>query len=122
MTISDSKATPLLSTPNVVLPQEISQGIEGTLMRAPRPNQQELLHAAKQYESFFISYLMKTMRETVHESGMSGKMAGYFYSFYDQEIGNRAAENGGIGISRMVQDYIEINYPPAPQVSDKESR
>ena len=122
MTISSLKTAPLVSAPNTVLLQEVNQGMEQNLLHVSRPDRQELLHAAKQYEAFFVSYLMKTMRETVHESGMSGKMAGYFYSFYDQEIGNRAAENGGIGISRMVQDYIEKNYPPAPQVSDKESR
>ena len=71
---------------------------------------------------FFVSYLMKVMRETVHESEMTGKMASYFYSFYDQEIGNRASESGGIGITQMVHEYIEKNYPSTVKVSENSGR
>jgi len=92
---------------------------DGAITASTQPlpkSTEELRKAAKQYESFFISYLLKVMRETVHETGTTGKDAQYFYSFYDQEIGNRAAEAGGIGISRMVEAYIEKNVTPPPQV------
>lgn len=85
-------------------------------------NPEEMRKAAKQYEAFFISYLLKVMRETVHETGMTGKDAQYFYSFYDQEISNRAAEAGGIGIAKMVESYIEKNFTPPPQVQRRGSR
>lgn len=110
--------------------QTLDQGASLSLPGASAPSQtqsipqnpEEMRKAAKQYEAFFISYLLKVMRETVHETGMTGKDAQYFYSFYDQEISNRAAEAGGIGIAKMVESYIEKNFTPPPQVPRPESR
>ncbi len=62
-----------------------------------------LLKAGQEFESYFVSYMLKVMRETVPQGELTAnKMGEMFYSFYDQEIGKRAAESGGIGLS----DYI----------------
>lgn len=74
----------------------------------------QLTKAGEQFEAYFISYLLKVMRETVPKGALENKQGAYFHSFYDQEIGVRAAESGGIGITRMVQDYAEKNYPSPP--------
>lgn len=109
-----------------VLDPQASFSLDGTSAasqtQAVTQNPEEMRKAAKQYEAFFISYLLKVMRETVHETGMTGKDAQYFYSFYDQEISNRAAEAGGIGIAKMVESYIEKNFTPPPQVQRPGSR
>jgi flagellar protein FlgJ len=81
--------------------------------------------AGRQFESYFISHLLKEMRETVHEGALHNKYGAYFHSFYDQEIGQRAAEAGGIGIARMVQEYADKNSSgprPNAQVLSVESR
>ena len=122
MNIHDSTQAQFLSSPVFTDPLGSQNDVNSLQVKGNPGDRQELLKAAKQYEGFFVSYLMKVMRETVHESEMSGKMGSYFYSFYDQEIGNRASESGGIGITRMVQEYIEKNYPPAPKVPDREDR
>ncbi len=70
---------------------------------------QQLVQAGQQFEAYFISHLMKIMRETVPQGAISNKQGSYFHSFYDQEIGVRAAESGGIGITQMVKDYAEKN-------------
>lgn len=122
MKISDSSVVPIIQAldhkSSLPLP-DISAA--GNTQPIPQ-NPEEMRKAAKQYEAFFISYLLKVMRETVHETGMTGKDAQYFYSFYDQEISNRAAEAGGIGIAKMVESYIEKNFTPPPQVQPPGNR
>lgn len=122
MNIHDSTQAQFLSSPVFTDQLGNQNDVNSLKVKGSPGDRQELLKAAKQYEAFFVSYLMKVMRETVHESEMSGKMGSYFYSFYDQEIGNRASESGGIGITRMVQEYIEKNYPPTAKVPDSEDR
>jgi flagellar protein FlgJ len=84
---------------------------------------EELIEAGRQFESYFISYLLKVMRDTVPQEGaLSNKHGAYFHSFYDQEIGRRAAESGGIGITRMVQEHAEKYFvisPVPPSSSDR---
>ncbi len=75
---------------------------------------QQLVRAGGQFEAYFISYLLKVMRETVHEGALANKQGAYFYSFYDEEIGKRAAESGGIGIAKMVQEYSQQYFQSSP--------
>ncbi|MEY4528785.1 MAG: hypothetical protein RL768_2504 [Nitrospirota bacterium] len=122
MTINDSTQAQILASPTFTNPLGNPDEIASLKAKGNQGDREELIKAAKQYEAFFVSYLMKVMRETVHESEMTGKMSSYFYSFYDQEIGNRAAESGGIGITQMVQEYIEKNYPPSAKVPGSSDR
>ncbi|MDH5667244.1 MAG: rod-binding protein [Nitrospira sp.] len=73
-----------------------------------------LIEAGRQFEAYFISYLLKVMRETVPQGSLENKHGAYFHSFYDQEIGIRASEAGGIGIAKMVQQYAENYSAPSP--------
>jgi flagellar protein FlgJ len=70
-----------------------------------------LKDAAHEFESYFISNLLKVMRETVPKGALENKGGAYFYSFYDQEIGRMAAESGGLGLARMIHEYTEKNSP-----------
>jgi flagellar protein FlgJ len=82
----------------------------------------QLIEAGRQFEAFFISYLLKVMRDTVPQGAISNTQGAYFHSFYDQEIGQRAAESGGIGITRMVQEHAEKYFvisPVQPSSSDR---
>jgi len=122
MNITDSTQAQFLTSPVFTNPLGNQNDLNSVKSQGGQADQKELIKAAKQYEAFFVSYLMKVMRETVHESEMTGKMGSYFYSFYDQEIGNRASESGGIGITKMVQEYIEKNYSPTVKVPDSSDR
>ncbi len=75
----------------------------------------QMVQAGQQFESYFISYLLKVMRETVPEGAVANKQGAYFYSLYDEAIGIRAAESGGIGIAKMVQDYAQQYFSSRPQ-------
>ena len=71
----------------------------------------DLKDAAHEFEAYFISHLLKVMRETVPKGALENKGGAYFYSFYDQEIGRLASEAGGIGLARMIHEYTE-KMPP----------
>ena len=84
-------------------PQVRAQGREGQLA--------DLKDAAHEFEAYFISNLLKVMRETVPKGALENKGGAYFYSFYDQEIGRLASEAGGIGLAKMIHEYTEKNAP-----------
>ncbi|MFZ1748506.1 MAG: rod-binding protein [Nitrospirales bacterium] len=78
--------------------------VEGSVRRG------ELLRASQDFESYFLSYLMKVMRETVPKGELTANpMGDMYYSFYDEEIGKRAAQAGGIGLSAYVLDTVARN-------------
>lgn len=65
--------------------------------------------AGQEFEAFFISYLIKNMRETVPKGLLDRKGEQVWYSFYDQEIAKLATQAGGIGITAFVDAYVEKN-------------
>jgi flagellar protein FlgJ len=67
--------------------------------------------AAHEFEAYFISNLLKVMRETVPKGALENKGGAYFYSFYDQEIGRLASQAGGLGLARIIQEYTEKMLP-----------
>lgn len=73
--------------------------------------------AAKEFEGYFIAYLLKEMRNTVHPGLVKNKEGEQFYSFYDQEIGRLAAQNGGLGLSRMLEQSLARGPLPSDQTS-----
>ena len=89
----------------------------------------EVQKAAKEFEGYFIAYLLKEMRNTVHPGLVKNREGQQFYSFYDQEFGRLAAQNGGIGLSRMLEQSLDRGPQPSaeapmgpPQVSPPFSR
>ncbi|MEO8046785.1 MAG: rod-binding protein [Nitrospirota bacterium] len=99
----------------------LTQGRQGKLA--------DLKEAAHEFEAYFISHLLKVMRETVPKGALENKGGAYFYSFYDQEISRLASEAGGIGLARMIYEYTERNAsslkfsePVADTIVDKDHR
>ena len=72
----------------------------------------DLKDAAYQFEAYFISHMLKVMRETVPKGMLENKGGAYFYSFYDQEIGRLASEAGGLGLAKMIHEYMEKHTQP----------
>jgi flagellar protein FlgJ len=69
----------------------------------------DLHRAGQEFESYFISYLIKSMRETVPKGLFDRKGEQVWYSFYDQEIAKLATQAGGIGITAFVDAYTGKN-------------
>jgi len=91
----------------------------GVQSRSGKPA--DLKGAAHEFEAYFISHLLKVMRETVPKGALENKGGAYFYSFYDQEIGRLASEAGGLGLAKMIHEYMDENAPPlkfSDQIAD----
>jgi len=90
------------------LSQSLSKGKVDQVEQSARRG--ELLRASQEFESYFLAYLMKVMRETVPKGALTAnRMGDMYYSFYDEEIGKRAAQAGGIGLSDYVLDSVARN-------------
>jgi flagellar protein FlgJ len=83
------------------VPQGYAQGRQGHGV--------DLKDAVHEFEAYFISNLLKEMRATVPKGALENKGGAYFYSFYDEEIGRLASKAGGLGFTRIVQEYTEKN-------------
>ncbi|MGB0908744.1 MAG: rod-binding protein [Nitrospirales bacterium] len=81
-------------------------------------DREDIRKAALEYESYFLAYLMKEMRSTVSKGSLTANPMGEaFYSFYDEEIGKRAAQSGGIGLTDFVLSSL-ANEPIKDSVQD----
>jgi peptidoglycan hydrolase FlgJ len=68
----------------------------------------KLLQACKDFESIFLAYLLKTMRETVPKGELLGdsKASEIFSSMRDDSLAKDLSQTGGIGISRLLYDQM----------------
>ncbi len=71
--------------------------------------QEANVKAAREFESFVLYYLIKTMRETVRESDLLGnrKAEHTYRSMLDEQIANQLAESGGLGLGKMIESQLE---------------
>ena len=76
----------------------------------------EIQKAVKEFEGYFIAYLLKEMRNTVHPGLVKNKEGQQFYTFYDQEIGRLAAQSGGLGLGRMLEQALQGANTASTQV------
>jgi len=86
----------------------------------------ELRHASQEFESLFVAYLLKTMRETIEESdpgGGDGFGKGIYTELFDQEVSRSIAKQGALGISDLLLRRLASveQEPPESQTIRKES-
>jgi len=61
---------------------------------------EELKSLALQFESIFVHYLMKSMRDTVPKSGLLSSFSSDMYqSMFDQELAGEVSRHKGIGLA-----------------------
>lgn len=68
--------------------------------------------AAKGFESFFIYYMLKVMRESVPKSGLmgSGMSEDIYTSLMDEKIAEGIASKGGLGLSDLMTRHISKEH------------
>ena len=83
--------------------------------------------AATEFESFFLYYMLKTMRQAVPKGGLLNSKVGETYmGMLDQEVANQAAKQGGFGLAKSIerQFYPPLpggsSFPPAPPIKSTE--
>jgi len=120
----EMKSIPLYS-PMAGIPDQKAQSAENAARALSSQGQgksdpAEMRKAVKEFEGYFIAYLLKEMRNTVHPGLVQNKEGQQFYSFYDQEIGRLAAQSGGLGLGRMLEQALANGSTPSPQTTDPE--
>ncbi|MDY6949941.1 MAG: rod-binding protein [Thermodesulfobacteriota bacterium] len=68
----------------------------------------EVRKACAEFESLFIFYLLKEMRETVPKSGLMGGGTGedIYTSMLDSQMAREMSSKGGIGLSTILLDQL----------------
>ena len=69
----------------------------------------ELENASKQFESLLLNFMIREMRATVPESTLfpPSMAQEIFTDMMDEQIAGEMAQNGGIGISRMIFNQLK---------------
>jgi murein DD-endopeptidase MepM/ murein hydrolase activator NlpD len=63
--------------------------------------------AAREFEAWMVSFLSRQMRETVKDGPWSGGAMSTFADLFDQEIGGRVAESGGLGLQASLLGALQ---------------
>ncbi len=79
--------------------------VDGRIEALKKTLQQgKIKKASEEFEAYFISYLLKVMRETVPKGLFTqNKMGEIFQSFYDEAIGKESAKIGGFGLAQYIE-------------------
>ena len=80
---------------------------------------EKLKKACTEFEALFIQEILKFMRQTIPQSGLSGPGAGkeVYQSLMDQELSKNLAKKGGLRIGEMVYRQMvrkEEKKTPSP--------
>lgn len=69
----------------------------------------DLKRATKEFESFFLSQMLKVMRESVPKDGLikGGRSEDIYTSMLDEALSKEMAERGGIGIGALMLKQLE---------------
>ena len=66
--------------------------------------QGQIKKASEDFEAYFVSYMLKVMRETVPKGSLTqNRMGETFQSFYDEAIGKESAKVGALGLARYIE-------------------
>jgi murein DD-endopeptidase MepM/ murein hydrolase activator NlpD len=80
----------------------------------------ELKKAAHEFEALFVSYLLKVMRQTIEESGLTdgGFGKSVYTELFDEEMSRTVAQQGPLGLSALILKGLEAE---GTYISDNES-
>lgn len=72
------------------------------------PSQEKLEKACADFESIFLSYMLKTMREGVSRIDPLSKSheSKILYAMYDEKLSEEIAGSGGIGLANILLEKL----------------
>lgn len=79
-------------------------------------DEDELLEACKQFESYFLEQVFKEMQKTVDcfksedSDSSSNAMVDYFKDSAVQELAETSTETQGLGLAQMLYEQMKRNY------------
>ncbi|MBI5327351.1 MAG: peptidoglycan DD-metalloendopeptidase family protein [Deltaproteobacteria bacterium] len=79
----------------------------------------DIKEAASEFESFFIYYMLKSMRETVMKSGLFGddKTEEVYRAMLDEELSKIIAKSGGIGLREFIVNGVKGHENSHPHLN-----
>lgn len=91
------------------------QGMDGLRKLANSVDSREgIKAAAKQFESYFLQMMLKSMRETLSQDGpFDSQETRTFTEMFDQQIAQSASQNKGLGLADMIITQLGT-LPPQP--------
>ena len=90
--------------------------LKGTLDNTDysKANDDELLEACKQFESYFLEQIFKGMQKTVDcmkdDSESDNSLVDYFKDSAIQELAATSTEREGLGLAQMLYEQMKRNY------------
>lgn len=73
---------------------------------------EQLMDACKQFESYFVEQMFKEMQKTVPETDYSFQSTGTMVDYYKdnmlQELASISTESGGLGLAQMLYEQMKI--------------
>jgi flagellar protein FlgJ len=75
---------------------------------------QKLVKVSRDFESIFLGYLLKSMRDTVPKSEFLGhsRESELFGSMRDEELAKNLSKAGGIGLAKLMVDQLKRQIDP----------
>ena len=90
-----------------------------------KADDQELMTACKQFESYFIEQVYKEMVKTIPEEEYSSQATGTLVDYYKekmvQEMATVTADQTGLGIAQMLYEQMKRNGEGAVTAADIEA-
>lgn len=82
-------------------------GLAGLRGEAAQGSDGALHETAKQFETYFIQQVMKTMRESIEKSDLTDNQDGeMFQDLMDKEVAAKMAERGSLGLAQMIESSM----------------
>ena len=79
------------------------------------PDRAQLKRAATEFESFFIYYMLKAMRQAIPKGGLlDSRHRDTYTGLFDQEVAGLAARRGGFGLGKAIEDQFFPSKPVRP--------
>jgi flagellar protein FlgJ len=72
----------------------------------PQPTPTKIVDAAKQFEALLIGQMLRSVREAAAD-GDEDNSSATMYDVADQQFSQLLANNGGLGLSRMIASGLQ---------------
>ncbi len=106
---------------NQVAADQVAGKTDDISNRTAEAEKQKLKKACADFESLFVYNLLKTMRQSIPKSGLTGNAPGQdiYNMMFDQKIAEAVAGRaGGIGLQQMLENQM-TRYAKAPSATNE---
>ena len=94
--------------PSVPMSFSLGENVEALSNRLHAGDAESLQQTAVEFESLFVSLLLKEMRQSLDGDGLfAGDQSDAYGGLFDMFLGRELGRTGSFGVSRMVAQYLQ---------------